>query len=73
MSKQSEHDLSIDALAEKVNYNPNYIRWLAQKRKIPGVKIEGRWFFSWAAVSSHFTTGADHGTLAQTKITDLLS
>lgn len=72
------YDLNIAALAAKVNYNPNYVRWLAQEKKIPGKKIEGKWFFSWDEVASHFLTqaaygGTDNGLKQKTGITDLLS
>lgn len=72
------YDLNIAALAVKVNYNPNYVRWLAQTKKIPGKKIGGVWYFSWADVASHFTTqapanGSDNGLKSKTEMADLLS
>lgn len=72
------YDLNIAALAAKVNYNPNYVRWLAQKGKIPGKKIDGVWFFSWQDVAFFFLTqaalgGTDNGLKSKTGITDLLS
>lgn len=72
------YDLNIAALAAKVNYNPNYVRWLAQTKKIHGRKIEGVWFFSWAEVSPFFLTqaalgGTDNGLKSKTDTTDLLS
>lgn len=72
------YDLDVTALAVKTNYNPNYVRWLAQEKTIPGKKINGKWFFSWDEVASHFTTqaranGSDNGTQSKTEVTDLLS
>ena len=76
--KKIVHDLNVTALAAKANYNPNYVRWLAQNKKIPGKKIGGVWFFSWQEVAPHFTTmvyanGSDNGTQRKTEVTDLLS
>lgn len=72
------YDLTVTALAVKTNYNPNYVRWLAQTKAIPGKKMNGKWFFSWQEVASHFTTqaqanGSDNGKQSKNDAADLLS
>ena len=37
----------IDAIVERLGYNPWYIRLLARKRALPAKKIGGTWWFNW--------------------------
>lgn len=77
MSEEKTINLSVNALAEKLGYNPNYVRWLAQKKKIPGRKVLGQWRFNLQAVIDSSTPKATHGSgngpQHETETSDLLS
>lgn len=48
-----DYPLYVADVAKMLNFHPQYVRFLAKKGKIPGVKICGQWRFSEAELQQH--------------------
>jgi len=49
----SDYPLYVPDVAKLLRFHPQYVRFLAKKGKIPGVKICGQWRFSETELRQH--------------------
>ena len=69
----SDYPLSTADVAKMLGYHPQYVRELASKGKIPGIKVLKLWRFNEIEISKHFGIGIEESSDNESGIDDIVS
>lgn len=68
-----DYPLFVRDVSKLLGYHPQYVRYLAKKGSIPGVKICGQWRFSEAELRAHLISFENSPAVKVKGNPDLLS